>query len=58
MTDGDRKFLARLVACHKRVISEDCAEKRLDKSVYFKRAARCERKAKEIEESFCTRRRF
>lgn len=30
MTDGDRKFLARLVASHKAVISEECRRKNLD----------------------------
>ena len=28
MTDGDRRFLARLVASHKAVISEECARER------------------------------
>lgn len=37
MTDGDRRFLARLVASHKAVISEECARKKLDKSEYFRR---------------------
>mgnify|MGYP006375029425 CR=1 FL=1 len=49
MTDGDRRFLARLVASHKAVISEECKRKKLDKSEYFRRAARVDRKAKEIE---------
>lgn len=30
MTDGDRRFLASLVASHKRVIEEDCKEKKQD----------------------------
>lgn len=45
MTDGDRKFLARLVASHKAVISEDCRRKNLDKSEYFRRVARADKKA-------------
>lgn len=49
MTDGDRKFLARLVASHKEVISEECARKKLDKSVYLKRAARADKMALGIE---------
>ena len=57
MTDGDRKFLARLVASHKAVISEDCRRKNLDKSEYFRRTTRVDRKAQEIERS-CLRRRF
>lgn len=57
MTDGDRKFLARLVASHKEVISEECSRKKLDKSEYFRRTARVDRKAQEIEHS-CLRRRF
>ena len=57
MTDGDRRFLARLVASHKEVISEECARKKLDKSEFFRRTARVDRKAQEIERS-CLRRRF
>lgn len=49
MTDGDRKFLARLVASHKEVISEECARKKLDKSEYLKRAARADKRALGIE---------
>lgn len=49
MTDGDRKFLARLVASHKAVISEECRRKNLDKSEYFRRVARADKKAQEIE---------
>lgn len=44
MTDGDRKFLARLVASHKAVISEECRRKNLDKSEYFRRVARADTK--------------
>lgn len=58
MTDGDRMFLASLVASHKRVIDEDCRAKKLDRSAYFKRAQRAERKAREIEQSFARPRRF
>lgn len=57
MTDGDRRFLARLVASHKEVISEECRRKNLDKSEYFRRTARVDMKAQEIEHS-CLRRRF
>lgn len=49
MTDGDRRFLARLVASHKAVIREECARKKLDESECFKRAARADRKAQSIE---------
>ena len=56
MTDGDRRFLARLVASHKAVISEECARKKLDKSEYFRRVARADRKAQSIEFSRRTRR--
>lgn len=49
MTDGDRRFLARLVASHKAVINEECKRKKLDKSEYFRRAARADRKAQNIE---------
>ena len=58
MTDGDRRFLARLVASHKAVISEECARKKLDKSEYFKRASRVDKKAKEIERAYLCHRRF
>lgn len=58
MTDGDRKFLVRLVASHKEVISEECARKKLDKSEYFRRTARVDRKAQEIERSYARRRSF
>ena len=58
MTDGDRRFLARLVASHKEVISDECARKKLDKSEYFRRAARVERKAQEIERSYMRHRKF
>ena len=58
MTDGDRRFLARLVASHKAVISEECARKNLDKSEYFRRTARVDRKAKEIENACMRPRKF
>lgn len=56
MTDGDRKFLARLVASHKAVISEECRRKNLDKSEYFRRVA--DKKAQEIEQSCMRPRKF
>lgn len=58
MTDGDREFLARLVASHKRVISEDCKQRKLDDKAYFRRTGMCDRKAREIERDFCKPRRF
>jgi len=58
MTDGDRRFLASLVASHKRVIEEDCIEKKLDRSVYFRRAQKADKKAREIERDFSKPRRF
>lgn len=58
MTDGDRKFLARLVASHKAVISEECKRKNLDKSEYFRRVARVDKKAQEIERAYMRPRRF
>ena len=58
MTDGDRRFLARIVASHKEVISEECARKKLDKSEYFRRTARVDRKAKEIERVYMRTRKF
>lgn len=58
MTDGDRRFLARLVASHKAIIGEECARKKLDKSEYFRRTARVDRKAQEIERSCMRRRSF
>ena len=58
MTDGDRRFLARLVASHKAVISEECARKKLDKNEYFRRASRVDKKAKEIERAYLCPRRF
>lgn len=58
MTDGDRKFLARLVASHKAVISEECIRKNLDKSEYFRRVARADKKAQEIERAYLRPRRF
>lgn len=47
MSEEDRKFLARLVASHKAVISEECKRKNLDKSEYYRRAARVDKKAQE-----------
>lgn len=58
MTDGDRRFLARLVASHKAVISEECARKKLDKSEYYRRASRVDRKAQEIERAYMHPRKF
>ena len=58
MTDGDRRFLARLVASHKEVISEECSRKKLDKSEYLRRTARVDRKAQEIERAYMRPRRF
>ena len=58
MTDVDRIFLARLVAIHKAVISEECARKKLDKSEYFRRASRVDKKAKEIERAYMRPSRF
>ena len=58
MTDGDRRFLARLVASHKAVISEECKRKKLDKSEYYRRAARVDKKAQEIERAYMRPLRF
>lgn len=58
MTDGDRRFLERLVASHKEVISEECRRKKLDKSEFFRRAARVDRKAQEVERAYLRPRRF
>lgn len=58
MTDGDRKFLAKLVASHKEVISKECAKKKLGKSEYLRRTARVDRKAQEIERAYMRPRRF
>lgn len=58
MTDGDRRFLARLVASHKEVISEECRRKKLDKNEYFRRAYRVDKKAKEIERAYLRPSRF
>ena len=58
MTDGDRRFLERLVASHKEVISEECRRKKLDKSEYFRRTARVDKKALEIERAYLRPRRF
>lgn len=41
MTDGDRRFLAMLVASHKEVISEECRRWNLDKGEYFKESCTC-----------------
>ena len=58
MTDGDRRFLARLVASHKAVISEECERKKLDKNEYLRRASRVDKKAKEIERAYMRPSRF
>ena len=58
MTDGDRRFLARIVAIHKAVISEECKRKKLDKSEYYRRAARVDKKAQEIERADMRHRKF
>ena len=58
MTDGDRRFLARLVASHKAVISEECRRNNLDKGEYYRRAARADKKAQEIERSYMRPRKF
>lgn len=58
MTDGDRKFLTRLVARHKAVISEECRRKNLNKGEYYRRAARADKKAQEIEQSCMRPRKF
>ena len=58
MTDGDRRFLERLVASHKAVISEERKRKNLDKSEYYRRAARVDKKAQEIERAYMRPRRF
>ena len=58
MTDGDRRFLARLVASHKEVISEECRRKKLDKSEYYRRASRVDKKAQEIERAYMRPRDF
>lgn len=58
MTDGDRRFLARLVASHKAVISEECARKKLNKNEYFRRVSRVDKKAKEIERAYMRPSRF
>ena len=58
MTDGDRRFLARLVASHKEVISEECRRKKLDKNEYFRRASRVDKKAQDIERAYLRPRRF
>ena len=53
MTDGDRKFLARLVASHKEVISEECRRKNLDKSEFFRRALVWTGKPRRLRERTC-----
>ena len=58
MSEEDRKFLARLVASHKAVISEECKRKKLDKSEYYKRASRVDKKAQAIERAYMRPRRF
>ena len=58
MTDGDRKFLARLVASHKEVISEERRRKNLHKGECYRRAARADKKAQEIERSYMRPRKF
>ena len=58
MTDGDRRFLARLVASHKAVISEEFRRNNLDKGEYYRRAARADKKAQEIERSYMRPRKF
>ena len=58
MTDGDRRFLASLVASHKRVIDEDCKARKLDDRAYFRRAGQADKKAREIERDFSKPRRF
>lgn len=49
MTNGDRMFLAAIVASYKRVISAECERRHLDEREYSRRAAKADRKAKEIE---------
>lgn len=58
MSEEDRKFLAKLVASHKAVISEECKRKNLDKSEYYRRAARVDKKAQEIERAYMRPLRF
>ena len=58
MKGGYRKFLARLLASHKAVISEECRRKNLDKSEYFRRVARADKKAREIEQACMSPRKF
>lgn len=58
MSEEDRKFLARLVASHKAVIGEECRRKHLDKGEYYRRAARVDKKAQEIERAHMRPRRF
>lgn len=58
MSEEDRKFLARLVASHKAVISEECKRKNLDKNEYYRRAARVDKKAQEIERAYMRPRKF
>lgn len=58
MSEEDKKLLARLVASHKAVISEECRRKKLDKSEYYRRASRVDKKAQEIERAYMRPRRF
>ena len=58
MSEEGKKFLARLVASHKAVISEECKRKNLDKSEYFRRTARVDKKALEIERAYMRPRKF
>lgn len=58
MSEEDKKFLARLVASHKAVIGEECRRKHLDKGEYYRRAARVDKKAQEIERAHMRPRRF
>lgn len=46
------------VMLRKTVISEECARKKLDKSEYFRRTARVDRKAQEIERAYMRPRKF
>ena len=47
-----------LVASHKSVISEECARKKLNKSEYYRRASRVDKKAQEIERAYMRPRKF
>lgn len=52
MTNGDRMFLAALVASNKRVIYAECKKNNLDEHEYSRRAARADRRAREVERYF------